>query len=82
MNNAELGDLRARVEERDFSGIDAAEALRWFEQPLDCIPELLPLANQLRARHKGDWVKICGIVMLLGLVASLMSVMFLGSSLH
>ncbi len=45
-----------------FAGITEAQALACFDLPPAAIPRLFPLANELRERHKGPWVKLCGIV--------------------
>ena len=57
-----IAELQEAVYSRDFKGISEDLALRCFEIPESEIPLLFPLANHLRAQHKGDWVKICGIV--------------------
>lgn len=57
-----IEELREAVYAEDFAGITAEQALRCFELPESEVPQLFPLATYLRARHKGEWVKICGIV--------------------
>lgn len=59
----DLFDALARqVYSPDFKGISAELALALFELPESQVPRLFPLATHLRERHKGEWVKICGIV--------------------
>src|SRR4051812_28141777 len=57
-----IAELEEAVYAPDFKGISERQAVRAFELPEAQIPLLFPLANYLRERHKGDWVKICGIV--------------------
>lgn len=60
--NSLIDELEAQVYRDDFEGISAEMALRCFELPEKDVPKLFPLANHLRQKHKGDWVKLCGIV--------------------
>lgn len=60
--SALLAEVTAAVEDPAFKGISAEQALALFELPVAAVPRLFPLANALRERHKGHWVKLCGIV--------------------
>lgn len=57
-----LAEIEAAVRSPDFKGIGEAQALALMEIPESMVPRLFPLANELRERHKGNFVKLCGIV--------------------
>ena len=57
-----LDEISRAVYAPDFTGISAEQALELFELPERDVPRLFPLATFLREKHKGEWVKICGIV--------------------
>lgn len=55
-------ELDRTVYAEGFRGITEAQALRCFELPETQVPRLFAYANYLREKHKGEWVKLCGIV--------------------
>ena len=55
-------ELDAAVYADGFRGISEEQALRCFGLPETMIPRLFAYSNWLREKHKGEWVKLCGIV--------------------
>ena len=55
-------ELDEAIYAEGFEGITEGQALRCFELPEPQIPRLFAYANFLREKHKGEWVKLCGIV--------------------
>lgn len=55
-------ELDETVYAEGFRGLPEALALRCFELPETQVPRLFAYANYLREKHKGEWVKLCGIV--------------------
>ena len=57
-----IAELEEAVYAEGFTGITAEQARAAMELPESAIPQLFPMANWLREKHKGEFVKLCGIV--------------------
>src|SRR5579859_3348524 len=62
LSHSRIAELSRQVLAHGFTGISPEAARELMELPEETVPELFPLSDQLRRKHKGDFVKLCGIV--------------------